>query len=132
MKYMLDTNTCIYLINHRSQKVIQKFLSYDPNDICISTITYAELLSGLEKNKNFERNQIAMTLFLSPITILTFDDKVAETYGKVRASFDEKNTSLNQLDMLIASHAISENLTLVTNNEKGFKKIKGLKVENWI
>ena len=90
MKYMLDTNICIHVIKHRLEAVIRNFLKHDPNELCISSITYAELMHGVEKSQDVERNCVAITLFLSAISILDFDNYAAEEYGKSGQTLSEK------------------------------------------
>lgn len=131
MKYMLDTNICIYAIKHKPDAVIEKFLSHDPEEMCISAITYAELMHGVEKSMAVERNRIAMSLFLSPITILDFDEKAAEEYGRIRAELEKKGTPIGPMDTLIAGHAKAEGLILVTNNTREFNRVADLMVEDW-
>ena len=131
MKYMLDTNICIYAIKHKPDAVIQKFLLHDPEEMCISAITYAELIHGVEKSKAVERNRIAMSLFLSPITILDFDGKAAEEYGKIRAELERKGTPIGPMDTLIAGHARARGFILVTNNTREFNRVADLAVEDW-
>lgn len=131
MKYMLDTNICIYVIKHKPDTVIKRFLSHDPEELCISAITYAELMHGVEKSTAVERNRIAMSLFLSPITILGFDGQAAEEYGRIRAQLEKKGTPIGPMDTLIAGHAKSRGLILVTNNTREFNRVAGLTVEDW-
>lgn len=131
MKYMLDTNICIYAIKHKPEKVFKKLQQTDPNDVCISSVTYAELVHGVEKSSAKERNRIALTLLLSCIEIMSFDTKAAEEYGKVRADLELKGEVIGPLDLMIAGHAKSLNCTLVTNNIKEFQRVKGLKTANW-
>ena len=131
MKYMLDTNICIYAIKHKPDTVIKKFLSHDPEELCISAITYAELMHGVEKSMAVERNRIAMSLFLSPITILQFDERAAEEYGRIKAELEKKGTPIGPMDTLIAGHARSSGLILVTNNTREFSRVVGLAVEDW-
>ena len=131
MKYMLDTNICIYAIKHKPDTVIRKFLSHDPEELCISAITYAELRHGVEKSMAVERNRIAMSLFLSPITILQFDERAAEEYGRIKAELEKKGTPIGPMDTLIASHAKSRGLIIVTNNTREFNRVVGLTVEDW-
>ena len=83
MKYMLDTNICIYVIKEKPESVIRKFLKNNPEEMCISSITYAELLYGVEKSKAIQKNRIALSLFLSPIKILEFNDYAAQEYGQI-------------------------------------------------
>ena len=131
MKYMLDTNICIYIIKHQPENVIQKFMEHDPDDICISAITYAELVHGVEKSLAREKNRIALTVFLSEIQIVPFDDLAAQVYGCVKADLQKKGTPIGPLDTLIAAHAKALNLTLVTNNTKEFARVDDLEVEDW-
>lgn len=132
MKYMLDTNICIFLIKHKPDTVIRKLMMHDPEDICISAITYAELRHVVEKSQAKERNQIALTLFLSEIKIVPFDDLAAQVYGAIKADLQRKGTPIGPLDTLIASHAKSLDLTLVTNNTREFKRVDALKLEDWV
>lgn len=131
MKYMLDTNICIYAIKNKPEIVIKKFLEHVPDEMCISAITYAELMHGVEKSQAVEKNRLAMSLFLSPITVLEFDSYAAEEYGRIREELEKKGTSIGPMDMLIAGHAKSEGLTLVTNNVREFERVEGLIVEDW-
>ena len=131
MKYMLDTNICIYTIKHKPDTVIQNFLLHDPEEMCISAITYAELMHGVEKSRAADKNRIALSLFLSPLTILDFSVRAAEEYGKIRAELERRGTPIGPMDLLIAGHARAERLVLVTNNTKEFLRVEGLAAENW-
>ena len=131
MKYMLDTNICIYVIKEKPESVIRKFLKNNPEEMCISSITYAGLLYGVEKSKAIQKNRIALSLFLSPIKILEFNDYAAQEYGQIRADLEQKGMPIGSMDMLIAGHAKAEDLILVTNNTKEFQRVAGLKLENW-
>jgi tRNA(fMet)-specific endonuclease VapC len=106
-------------------------MSHNPEDLCISSITYAELMHGVEKSQAVDKNRLAISLFLSPITILNFDDKAAGEYGRIRADLERKGTPIGPLDMLIAGHAKSEGLILVTNNTREFNRVDGLAIEDW-
>lgn len=131
MKYMLDTNICIHVIKNRPETVIRNFLKHEPSELCISSISYAELMHGVEKSQDAERNRVAITLFLSPLSVLEFDNYAAEEYGKVRTELERKGTPIGPMDTLIAAHARAENLILVTNNTREFNRVEGLNVENW-
>lgn len=131
MKYMLDTNICIYVIKKMPPSVIERFVAHDVADICVSTVTYAELMHGVEKSQAKERNRIAFMLFMSAMTILDFDSAAAQEYGKIRADLEAKGTPIESMDMLIAAHARSQRLTLVTNNTREFIRVTGLELENW-
>ena len=128
---MLDTNICIYLIKEKPEKVITKFHTLDVGDICISSITLAELEYGVEKSQYTERNGLALAGFLSSIEILPFSDKAAEKYGIIRATLERYGNIIGAYDLMIGAHALSENLTLVTNNMKEFQRINNLLLENW-
>ena len=132
MKYMLDTNICIYAIKHRPENVLNNLMTHDPAEICISSITYAELMHGVAKSQYVEKNKIALTLFLSPISILDFNAKAADCYGLIRADLERKGTPIGSMDMLIAGHAMARNCILVTNNTKEFERVDGLMIENWV
>ena len=131
MRYMLDTNICIYSIKHKPEQVFLRLQEHNPADICISSVTYAELVYGVEKSQAVEKNRLALTLLLSNIEILNFDALAAESYGKIRADLEKQGTPIGPLDMMIAGHAKSLGYTVVTNNTKEFKRIKDLKLENW-
>jgi tRNA(fMet)-specific endonuclease VapC len=131
MKYMLDTNICIYIIKNKPAKVLKKFSKVEPKDVCISSITSSELWYGVNKSSSFERNAIALEEFLSPLTILEYDESASKIYGEIRTELKKKGQVIGNMDLLISAHAISRNLTLVTNNSKEFKRVKGLTIENW-
>ncbi|MDN5330880.1 MAG: tRNA(fMet)-specific endonuclease VapC [Tepidanaerobacteraceae bacterium] len=132
MKYMLDTNICIYIIKKKPTEVIERFKKLDIGDICISSITLAELWYGVEKSQYKEKNRAALAAFIAPFEILPFSDKAATSYGEIRAFLEKRGESIGAYDLLIAAHALSENLTLVTNNVREFARIPGLSVENWV
>lgn len=132
MKYMLDTNICIYIIKERPESVIKRFRSELKSEICISSITLAEMEYGAEKSQAFEKNQTAINHFIKPLTILPFDDSDAKEYGKIRAYLEKRGTPIGNMDMLIAAHARKEGLILVTNNTREFERVPDLKLENWV
>jgi len=131
MKYMLDTNICIYIIKQKPQKVLDNFQSFNIGDICISMITFAELEYGVEKSKHTEKNRTALISFLAPIEILPFNQKAAIKYAEIRAKLEKQGNIIGAYDLMIGAHSIAENLTLVTNNEKEFNRISELSIENW-
>ncbi len=131
MRYMLDTNICIYAIKHKPEKVFQRLQETEPENVCISSVTYAELVHGVEKSVAVEKNRIALSLLLSNIEIVSFDVNAANEYGVIRADLEKKGTPIGPLDMMIAGHAISLGYTVVTNNIREFSRVKGLKIENW-
>ncbi len=131
MEYLLDTNICIYIIKKRPVKVLQIFESLSPGSVAISSITLAELHYGIEKSSNPERNKDALDQFVTPLEIIDFDYFATLEYGKIRADLEKKGTPIGPLDTLIAAHARSLKLMLVTNNEREFERIPGLKIVNW-
>jgi tRNA(fMet)-specific endonuclease VapC len=132
MKFMLDTNICIYIIRRKPVTVLNRLQKISISDICISTITLAELEYGIEKSSNKFQNRFALTEFLVPIEIIAFDDAAATKYGEIRAGLEKKVKMIGPYDMLIAAHALSLNLTIITNNISEFKRIPTLKIENWV
>jgi len=133
MKYLLDTNICIYIINKKPDKVLRKFEHYPVYEFGISSITHAELQYGVEKSKNKRTNQAAFDEFLMPLTILPFQGKQPVTrYGEIRVSLESKGQTIGPLDMLIAAHALSLDLIIISNNIKEFSRIQNLKCENWV
>jgi len=132
MKYILDTNICIYIINEKPEKVLRKFEQYPVHEFGISSITHAELQYGVEKSRNKEANQNALDEFLLPLTILPFHGKnMVVYYGEIRAFLESKGKTIGPLDTLIAAHALSLELTVISSNIKEFSRIPNLKCENW-
>lgn len=131
MKYMLDTNICIYIIKKKYQNIVDKFNQVRNSEICISSITYSELMYGVEKSLYKERNLIALLKFLSNIEILEYGENASINYGIIRAQLEKKGKVIGPLDMLIAGHALSLDATLVTNNTREFKRIENLKLVDW-
>ena len=131
MKYMLDTNICIYAIKQKPEKVISKLKRTSPENVCISVITYSDLIHGVEKSAAVERNRLALAMLLSNIEIKDFDINAANEYGKIRADLEKYGTPIGPLDMMIAAHSRSLGCTLVTNNTKEFERVKNLRLANW-
>ena len=131
MIYMLDTNTCIYVIKRKPPDVIKRFQQTRISTIGISSITLSELVYGAVKSSNPDQNQLALAQFAAPLEILSYGDEAAQYYGYLRLYLEKKGKPIGSLDMLIAAHALSIDCTLVTNNEKEFKRVPNLKIENW-
>ena len=131
MEYLLDTNTCIYIIKQKPIKVLQKFEGLAIGSVALSTITLAELNFGVMKSSDPAKNRVALDKFLTPLDILAFDYSATIEYGKIRADPEKNGKPIGPLDTLIASHAKSLNSTLVTNNEKEFARVPDLNIENW-
>lgn len=132
MKYMLDTNICIYLIKQKPTAVLKRFRKTNISEISISSITLSELFYGVSKSSRPEQNFMALTQFVAPLEILPFGGEAAQYYGDLRTRLEKQGTPIGSLDMLIAAHALSMTSTLVTNNEKEFNRVPGLKIENWV
>ena len=132
MMFLIDTNICIYIMNDHPPQVIQKFREIGVGNVCISSITVSELQYGVCKSKQIKKNIKRLDEFLSPFEIISYDESASIYYGQIRSHLEKKGNVIGPLDMLIAAHALSEKLTLITNNEKEFKRVKSLKVENWV
>lgn len=132
MMFLIDTNICIYIINNHPPEVVQKFRDIGVGNICISSITVSELQYGACESTQIKKNLIRLEEFLSPFEIISYDENASKYYGQIRSYLEKQGNVIGPLDMLIAAHALSENLTLITNNEKEFKRVKSLDFENWV
>lgn len=132
MRFLLDTNTCIYIIKRKPLKVFDKFQTLDIYDVGISSITVAELEYGVYKSQRREQNRVALTQFLIPLQIIPFDESATQTYGRIRAQLERQGIVIGSMDMLIVSQAINLGLILVTNNVRELSQIPGLVLENWV
>ncbi|MBW1695340.1 MAG: type II toxin-antitoxin system VapC family toxin [Deltaproteobacteria bacterium] len=132
MAYMLDTNTCIYIIKRKPPDVINRFKKTRPSTIGISVITLSELAYGAMKSSKPDQNLLALAQFVAPLEIFAYTDGAAYHYGNLRSHLEKKGTLIGSLDMLIAAHALCLDCTLVTNNEKEFIRVPTLKIENWL
>ena len=132
MRFLLDTNICIYLIKKKPPQVLQKFNAYAVGEIGISTITVAELQFGAQKSRQSAQNQQALEQFLIPLLIVAFDYQAAVVYGKIRASLEAQGIPIGSLDTLVAAQALSLNVTLVTNNVREFSRVLDLRLVDWI
>ena len=130
MKRLLDTDICIYLINRNPPQVLERLQRIHPKDIALSSLTVAELAWGVAKSGS-RRNRTALESFIASFTVLPFDASASFGYGDVRARLHRAGTPIGPIDMLIAAHALSLDFTLVTNNEREFKRVPGLRIENW-
>ena len=129
--YMLDTDTCSYIIRERPIGVLERFRKLAMEQICISTVTYAELLYGVERSSSKRVNRPIIDDFVRHLNVIEWDNAAAEQYGKIRADLEARGQPVGAMDMMIAAHAKSIKAVLVTNNQKHFTKVKGLKVDNW-
>jgi tRNA(fMet)-specific endonuclease VapC len=131
MRHMLDTNICVDLIRGRAPGVLARLRQYAMDEIAISSITLAELQYGVSRSSDPAKHEILLAQFLAPLAVLPFDNQAAAACGQVRSSLARAGTPIGPLDTLIASHALSLNLILVTNNEREFRRVVGLRVETW-
>ena len=128
---MLDTNICIYIMKNKPEKVLRRFKEELNNGIGISSITLAELEYGMKHSSNPVQNERALLRFLVPLSVLPFGAGAASEYGAIRTFLQNNGTPIGPLDMLIAAHAKSEGLVMVTNNVREFERVPGLEIENW-
>ena len=131
MKYLLDTNACIFLMKGNTE-VLKHFLTKKEFGIAISTITVAELYYGIFNSEHMEKNSANLINFFIGVNILDFDSGSAVEYGRIRADLRRKGTPISQMDMLIAAHAKSKGLTVVTNNINEYERITDLQIEDWL
>lgn len=132
MKVMLDTNICIYIINQSADSVLQRFRFFHVGDIGISAITLAELEYGAARSARPKKNREALEEFISTLDVAPFDRQATEAYGKIRAGLEKTGRPIGAMDLLIAAHALSLGVRLATNNEREFRRVPGLRVENWV
>ena len=130
MKYLVDTDICIYVINERPKRVLERFIAEVPGDVAISSVTVGELAFGVAKTKS-QRNREALQAFLLPMEIVPFDAGAAMVYREVRAELEGNGHPIGPLDTMIAAHARALGLILVTNNSREFARVPRLTVENW-
>ncbi|MCH9692356.1 MAG: tRNA(fMet)-specific endonuclease VapC [Gammaproteobacteria bacterium] len=131
LKYMLDTNIAIDVTKRRPVNALATFNQH-ASQLCISSITMAELIHGAEKSVNPEHNLRQVEDFVSRLLVLDYGNKAAAHYGDIRATLEKKGTPIGVNDLHIAGHSRSEGLTLVTNNLKEFERVEGLRLENWV
>ncbi len=131
MRVMLDTNICIYIIKRKPESVLKHFLDYRVGDVGISSITLAELRYGVAKSKYKEKNAKALEEFTIPLETVSFDEAAALAYGEIRSALEAAGSPIGAMDMLIAAHAISLGVQLVTNNTREFNRIPGLALLDW-
>lgn len=119
-------------MNKRPIEIIHKFKQFDVGEIGVSTITVSELQYGVSKSKNRRLNKQRVEEFLAPLEILPYDEIAASIYGDIRFQLEKCGEPIGPLDLLIAAHALSRNMVLITNNENEFKRVKNLKTKNWL
>lgn len=132
MKYLLDTNICIYMMRQKPLSVTKKINEMMVGDLAISTVTLSELYYGVSKSQQVERNRAVLEQFILPLEVLPYSDLAAEYYGMFRAQLEKQGTPIGPLDLMIAAHAKSLHYTLVTHNTKEFNRLPDLMVEDWV
>ncbi len=132
MKVLLDTNICIYIIKRQPPAVLERFSGFAIGDVGISVVTLAELEYGVSKSRDVKRNRHALEQFIAPLEVAILDQEAAVMYGTIRAHLEQEGQPIGAMDLLIAAHARSLDVHLVTNNESEFKRVPGLRIENWV
>lgn len=132
MKYLLDTNICIYSLKNKPPEVLERLRLVGQDEVGISVITALELRQGAEKSQYAEKTHAKLDLFLAPIQIFPFDEEAALIASRIRARLEQKGTPIGDFDSLIAAHAMALDLTLVSNNLREFDRVPGLRTENWV
>lgn len=130
-RYMLDTDTCSYIMKRSNDAVLKRLRKVPVNDVCISVITKSELLYGVELSPRRRQDETALTAFLSYVEVLDFPDRASAHYATIRADLKKQGTMIGANDLFIAAHARCLDLTLVTNNTREFQRVRNLAIENW-
>jgi tRNA(fMet)-specific endonuclease VapC len=130
MRFLLDTDTCIYALKHKPH-VLRRLLTHSREDVAVSVITEAELRTGAAKSTSAARTMRLVENFLRPLGIVEFTSNDASSYAQVRAKLERAGTPIGPLDTLIAAQAVARKLVLVSNNEREFSRVAGLTIENW-
>ena len=130
--YLIDTNICIYLIMNRNESVRKRIEEEKPYQVAVSAVSAAELAYGAAKSRHIEQNRRVLRNFLSAFEIVPFDDRDAEQFGIIRALLEKQGQPIGVYDLEIASQGLARSMTVVTNNEKEFRRVPGLMVENWV
>jgi tRNA(fMet)-specific endonuclease VapC len=131
VKYLLDTNVCIDFLNRSHPSVIERVTSAYPEDLCLSSVVVAELRYGADRSRKRAENHERLDILIAEIPCVDFDLSAAWIYGRIRSTLEAKGSPIGPYDMMIAAHALSLELTLVTDNVREFQRVAGLKVENW-
>jgi tRNA(fMet)-specific endonuclease VapC len=129
---MLDTDVCVELLRGRAGRVFDRLRRCALDEVGISSITLAELQYGVARSARPARHALLVAQFCAPLAILPFDHEAAETYGSVRAALERAGSPIGPLDTLIAAHALAQHVILITNNQREFRRVDGLQIENWL
>jgi len=131
-RYMLDTDICSYVMRRSRDALLQRLSKVPVEDVCMSVITKSELLFGVEVSPKRRQDEAAVTAFLRYVEVLDFPDEASTHYARIRADLQARGAMIGGNDLLIAAHARSQNLTLITNNTREFRRVRNLSIENWI
>ncbi len=131
MRYLLDTNICVFLFRRKSPPVLQRLYQTQPGEVSISAVVLAELRYGADKSSDPLKNHAVINAFLTTVLVCEFNEDTARTYGTLRTQLESLGTPIGPLDTMIAAHALSLGVTLVTNNVREFSRVAGLVVEDW-
>jgi len=131
VKYLLDTNVCVDFMNRRYPNVIERILSSPPEDLCLNSVVVAELRYGADRSARRAQNHQRLDILISEIQCLDFDLAAARVFGRIRSTLESEGLVIGPYDMMIAAHALSLGIVLVTDNEKEFRRVAGLQIENW-
>lgn len=131
IRYLLDTNICIYIINAKPLAVLERFKLEAIGSIAISSISAAELAYGVAKSGS-NKNRAALEMFLAPLAVVPFDENAIWQYGQLRTDLEKRGHPIGPMDTMIAAHSLAINTTLVTNNTREFARVEGLRLENWV
>lgn len=132
MRYLLDTNICIYALKNRPPEVLDRLRSVSRSAVAVSVITVLELRNGAEKSQSSEASHKRLDLFLAPMTVLPFEHQDALTGARIRASLQRVGQPIGDFDTLIAAQALTRDLVLVTHNLREFQRVSNLQVESWV
>ncbi len=130
-RYLLDTNICIYIRQNRPEQVLRRFRKLRPGEAALSVITYGELLYGVAKSTQMAAAVERLRELVQLLPALPLPEAAAESYGTIRADLESKGEMIGNNDLWIAAHALASGLTLVTNNEREFRRVRGLRLQNW-
>lgn len=131
MRYLLDTNVCVDYMNRRYPSVVKRIQDSSPEDLCLSTIVVAELRYGADRSGRRAQNHERLNFLTAEIQCVNFDLSAARIFGRIRSALEAEGSPIGPYDMMIAAHTLSLGLVLVTDNEGEFRRVKGLKIENW-
>jgi len=131
MRYLLDTNVCVDYLTGRYPRVTRRIQQAEPDDVCVSSVAVAELRYGAEKSARRQQNHERLDVFLREVACVDFDSNAASVYGRIRARLEKKGMVIGPYDLQIGAHALSLGLVLVSDNVREFRRVSGLKVENW-